>query len=155
MKAEILNPFIGATIGALKKIAGIEPRRGDPRLKGRNEGSYDISGIVGISGQVKGSVNLSFREAVALQVVGGFVGEAVHAVDDHVIDAVGELANIIAGGAKSVLAEAGYDLKISIPTVIVGHDHVICRPKDIPCLEIPFWLEAGPFSVELCLASAP
>jgi chemotaxis protein CheX len=153
VKAEVINPFIAATVEAFRKLAGIEPLRGEPRLKGRGEVSYDVSGIVGISGQVKGSVNLSFRRAAALQVVAGFMGEGVREVDDQVIDAVGELANIVAGGAKSVLSEAGYDLKISIPTVIVGRDHVISRPRDIPCLEIPFSLEAGPFSVELCLSS--
>lgn len=153
MKAEIINSFISATLDALRTMAGVDPRRGSPRLKGAKEQSYDVSGVVGITGQVKGFVVLSFRGSAALHVVGGFLGEAVHELDDQVSDAVGELANIVAGGAKRVLSEAGYELTISIPTVIVGRDHVIARPSGVPCFEVPFETEAGPFCVELCLKS--
>jgi chemotaxis protein CheX len=153
MKAEVLNPFISATVDALRTMAGIDPRRGAPRLKGAQEQSYDVSGVVGITGQVKGFVVLSFSERAALHVVGGFLGEPVAGVDAQVSDAVGELANIVAGGAKRVLSEAGYDLTISIPTVIIGKSHVIARPTGIPCFEVPFETDAGPFGVELCLKS--
>lgn len=154
MKAEILNPFISATRDVLHTMAGIEPRRGKPRLKGARDVSFDVSGVVGITGQVKGFVVLSFPKPVALHVVKSFVGDPVDAVDEHVIDAVGELANMVAGGAKRVLAEAGYDLTISIPSVIVGKNHIITRPSGIPCVEIPFEIDVGAFSVELCLKSA-
>lgn len=151
MKAEILNPFIQSTMEVLTTMARVQPRRGTPRLKGREDVSYDISGVVGLTGNVQGFVVLSFRESAALHVVGAFLGEASRSLDDGVRDAVGELANIIAGGAKRSLAESGYDLKISIPSVIVGQDHTISRPTGVPCFEIPFETDAGPFSVELCL----
>lgn len=151
MKAEIVNPFIQATLEVLTTMARVQPRRGTPRLKGREDVSYDISGVVGLTGNVQGFVVLSFRESAALYVVGRFLGEPVARLDDGVRDAVGELTNIVAGGAKRSLAESGLDLKISIPTVIVGHDHSISRPSGVPCFEIPFETDAGPFSVELCL----
>jgi chemotaxis protein CheX len=155
MRADILNPFLGATLDVLRTMARIEPKRGEPRLKGQDDGSYDVSGVVGLTGQVQGFVSLSFRESAALHVVGCFVGEPVHAVDEHVKDAVGELANMVAGGAKRALAAAGYDLRISIPSVIVGRGHSISRPKGVPCIEIPFETEAGAFSVDLCLKLEP
>ena len=154
MKAEIVNSFISATLDALGTMAGIHPTRGTPRLKGAKEQSYDVSGVVGITGQVKGFVVLSFRESAALLVVTGFVGERVGGLDEQVSDAVGELANIVAGGAKRVLSEAGYELTISIPTVVVGRNHVIARPNGVPCFEVPFETQAGPFCVELCLKLA-
>ncbi|NTU59463.1 MAG: chemotaxis protein CheX [Deltaproteobacteria bacterium] len=151
MKAEILNPFISATRDVLQTMAGIDPRRGTPRLKGARDVSYDVSGVVGITGQVKGFVVLSFPKPAAFRVVSSFLGEPVTAVDEHVIDAVGELANMVAGGAKRVLSDVGYDMTISIPTVIVGKNHVITRPTGIPCFEVPFEIDVGAFSVELCL----
>ncbi|RMG87876.1 MAG: chemotaxis protein CheX [Candidatus Dadabacteria bacterium] len=151
MKAEILNPFLAATLDVLKTMAGIEPQRGQPRLKGADEGSFDISGLVGLSGQLQGYVALSFRESAALYVVSRFLGEPVADLGGQVRDGVGELANIVAGGAKRVLADQGYDLKISIPTVVVGRDHVVSRPRGVPCIVIPFETQGGPFQVELCL----
>ncbi|MBI5017385.1 MAG: chemotaxis protein CheX [Deltaproteobacteria bacterium] len=153
MRAEVLNSFIAATLEALRTMAGVEPRRGTPRVKGSQDKSYDVSGIVGITGQVQGFVVLSFRRSTALHVVGGFLGETIGTVDEQVIDAVGELANIVAGGAKRVLSEAGYLLTISIPSVVVGTSHVIARPTATPCFEIPFETPQGPFCVELCLKS--
>ena len=151
MKAVILNPFIQSTVEVLRTMAGIEPRRGTPRLKGGEDSSSDVSGLIGLTGQVQGFVAVSFRESAALYVVTRFLGESVETVDAQVRDAVGELTNIIAGGAKRVLAQAGYDLKISIPSVVVGVNHSVSRPRGVPCFEIPFETDAGPFSVELCL----
>ncbi len=151
MKAEILNPFIQSTVEVLQTMVGIQPRRGTPRLKDSNHTSYDISGVIGLSGQVQGFVAVSFKEGVALEVVRAFLGETVDGLDEQVRDAVGELANMVAGGAKRALSDAGYDLRIAIPTVVVGHDHLIARPRGVPCFEIPFETEAGPFSVELCV----
>jgi len=76
-------------------------------------------------------------------------------VDEHVKDAVGEMANMVAGGAKRVLAAAGCDLRVSIPSVVVGPGHTISRPRGIPCIEIPFETERGAFSVDLCLKLEP
>jgi chemotaxis protein CheX len=151
MNAEILNSFVSATVEMLRAMAGLEPRRGDPRLKGHDDASYDISGVIGLTGQVQGFIVLSFPAAAAFHVVSAFAGEPATEIDEGVKDAVGELANMVAGGAKRALAEAGYELRISIPSVIVGPGHTISRPTGIPCFEIPFETEAGPFSVELCL----
>jgi len=151
MKAEIINPFIVATIDVLETMANIKPERGAPRLKGKEDTSYDVSGIVGLTGQVQGCIVLSFRESAAIYVVTSFLGDKVEGIDDTVKDAVGELANIVAGAAKRALAESGYALKISIPSVIIGKNHSISRQSGIPAIEIPFETEAGPFSVELCL----
>jgi len=155
MNAEILNPFLQATLEVLRTMAHIEPSRGDIRVKGSDDGFFDVSGVVGLTGQVQGFVSLSFCQPAALHVVGAFIGETVGAVDEHVKDAIGELANMVAGGAKRALAEAGYDLRISIPSVIVGPGHSISRPRGIPCFEIPFETEKGAFSVDLCLKLEP
>lgn len=155
MRAEIVNPFIVATLDVLRTMARIEPTRGTPRVKGMEDISYDVSGVVGLTGQVQGFVVLSLRESAALHVVSRFLGEEVRALDESVKDGVGELTNIIAGGAKRALASAGYELRISIPSVIVGPNHTISRPRGVPCFEIPFVTEAGPFSVELCLKLEP
>jgi len=155
MRADILNPFLRAVMDVLRTMAHIEPRRGEPRLKGQRDGFYDVSGVVGLTGQVQGFVSLSFRESAALHVVGSFVGETPSTVDEQVKDAVGELANMVAGGAKSALAAAGYDLRISIPSVIVGPGHTISRPRGVPCIEIPFETDRGGFCVDLCLKLDP
>jgi chemotaxis protein CheX len=50
-------------------------------------------------------------------------------MDDEVIDAIGEIINIIAGNAKRGLEES-FRLVISLPTIIQGSNHAIQWPND-------------------------
>jgi chemotaxis protein CheX len=56
----------------------------------------------------------------------------------EVIDAIGELTNIISGQARKELENAGINLKASIPTVVVGKEvqlHFVCA---FPIVSLPF-----------------
>ncbi len=65
-------------------------------------------------------------------------------------DAIGELANMIAGAAKKDLGNLA---NISVPSVVMGKGHTICRPHDIPCLVIPCKTAVGDFAVEVSIKS--
>jgi chemotaxis protein CheX len=71
--------------------------------------------------------------------------------NEFLADGVGELANMIAGAAKSVLAEKGIKTYISIPRVILGSNHYIHRPKEVPCVKIDFTSELGDIVLEVAL----
>jgi len=59
---------------------------------------------------------------------------------------VGELANMIAGSAKTSF---GGGTNISVPSIILGSGHTIARLHDVPCLVIPCHTPAGDFAVEV------
>ncbi len=152
MNVEYLNPFITSTVNALSTMACLAPNRGTPYLRGNGEKiECDISGTIGVAGEASGSVTVSFTESVARKIVENMLGIEVDSINDDVKDAVGEIANMIAGGAKGELSQKGYSFKIALPVVCIGKDHYTEYPKDIPCLVIPFSVEEGPFYVEICL----
>ena len=64
-------------------------------------------------------------------------------------DALGELANVVAGQAKAKLD--GFDISISLPSVIVGKTHVILNSKQRPRLALPCDSHLGPFTVEVAM----
>jgi chemotaxis protein CheX len=70
-------------------------------------------------------------------------------IDDDVLDAVGELANMVAGQAKAELEE--YELNVSLPNVIIGEGHEICFPSDITTIAVPFDTDFGPLQLEVGL----
>jgi len=72
-------------------------------------------------------------------------------LNDDVTDAVGELANIIAGSAKKNLTD--FKITISLPTVVLGAEHSIFEPKDVLSMIIPFQCDAGKFDVAVNLKS--
>jgi chemotaxis protein CheX len=53
------------------------------------------------------------------------LGLAVEELDDDVNDAMGEIANMIAGSFKQHLSASGTDVHLSTPSVVYGKDYVI------------------------------
>lgn len=86
---------------------------------------------------------ISFREKGALFVYKTLMGEDVPKICPEVIDAVGELTNIISGQARKELANTGLNLQASIPTVVVGKDVEINIITQIPIISLPFSFAAG------------
>ncbi len=150
-KVEHINPFLKATVEAFSTMIGMSPTPGKPYLKRGSGISYDVSGVIGLSGDAKGSIVISFPRVTALKVVSAFLGEKIISLNDDVTDAVGELANIIAGSAKKNLND--FNINISLPTVVLGENHNIFEPKDVLCMIIPFTCEAGNFDVAVNLKS--
>lgn len=149
MNIRHIEPFIDATVGVFREMFGMEPDFLNPYLLQRNDrNEWDISGIIGIGGDSKGVVVVSLSrelaQALTAQLLGG--GEAT---DDDVVDAVGELVNIIAGNAKKGLEE--YRLEISLPSIVRGPDHKIAWQQNVPIIGIPFKIPLGRFHLSIGL----
>ena len=65
----------------------------------------DISGIISLSGDVERAVTMSFPNETGKQVVAKFVGEELATDHEDFTDAIGELVNMVTGGAKVKLEE--------------------------------------------------
>lgn len=149
MDQKWVNAFVKATESLFDTMLSIEAKAGTPRIKTEPFPMFDVSGIIGLSGKAQGSVALSFPRETALKAVSAMVGASCTEVDRDVCDAVGELANIIAGGAKKDISEL--ELSISLPQVVVGKCHVLSSQSSIPATLVPFKTAIGDFVLELCL----
>lgn len=150
-KVEHVNPFIGATIEAFKSMINMSAKPGKPYINRGSGVKYDVSGVIGLSGEAKGSIVMSFPKDSAMKIVSSFIGEEMKDLNADVSDAIGELANIVAGAAKRDLT--AFKIQISLPTVIMGANHNIMEPKDVMCMVIPFTCEGGPFDLAVNLKS--
>jgi chemotaxis protein CheX len=112
---------------------------------------YDVSGIIGMSGEARGNVVLSFPKDAALKVVSAFAGIQSKCLDEDFCDAVGELANMVAGNAKKDLE--GLHVSISIPSVVLGRNHRIMTERKAPCICVPFTCDHGRFALEVSLVT--
>jgi chemotaxis protein CheX len=151
IKVEHIQPFIQATSLTFTTMVKSEAKPGKMRLQSGNATHHDVSGIIGLSGGAKGSVALSFPQLTALNVISAFIGEKMTALDKDALDAIGELANIVAGSAKQDLSK--YKIMISLPTVITGSNHTLSGPSNIPELIVPFETVYGPFDLLVCFKS--
>ncbi|MBN2063733.1 MAG: chemotaxis protein CheX [Sedimentisphaerales bacterium] len=142
----IIKAFVHSTKNVLSTMANTQCTIGKPYLKEKNTSHYDVSGIVGFTGEIIGSVVISFTSEMAIKLVEQFTGENYTADSDYFADAVGELSNMIAGNAKS---EFGLTAGISIPSVIIGTNHSVARMSDVPCVVIPCETPYGKMAVEV------
>lgn len=149
IKAEFINPFLESTLNCLKMYADITAVKKNPSLKETLPEIYDISGIISLVGQLEGSAVVSFPKKLALYIVSSMWEEDITELNADVEDGIGEVANIIVGEARSKLKDAGYDVTISVPSVVVGKGHKISRSKVIPYVSIPFATNKGIFEVNV------
>ncbi len=142
----IIKAFVFSTKNVLATMVNTQCTIGKPYLKEKNSSTYDVSGIVGFTGDIVGSVVIRFTKETALNLIESFTGERFSEDSDDFTDAIGELSNMIAGNAKS---EFGLSAGISIPSVIVGPNHNVARMSDVPCVVIPCETPSGKLAVEV------
>jgi chemotaxis protein CheX len=151
METKYINPFIEATkevfLNFFKKI----PQVKTPYLIKKEEAyKWDISAIIGIAGETRGAVDLSFSKFLATYLTSILIAREIKEINDDVIDTLGEMVNIIAGNAKKGLEE--YMLVISLPSIVLGANHIIRWPgKNIPIIGIPFYTSYGEFTLSVGL----
>jgi len=155
MDVTLVNPFIEATLHVLSSIAFTQATAGKPYLKKDPVAKGDISGVVGLSGEARGTLSVSFSKGSILNIVSKMFGEPFEEINDEVRDAVGEILNIVSGQARQKLETMGRTLKGAIPTVVTGENHIITHITKEPIIAIPFETENGHFTIEVCLEGKP
>jgi chemotaxis protein CheX len=146
VSAKLIVPFVNSVRNVFRTMVGVETVVERLTRKTGPAASYDISAIVGFSGQVIGSVVVSFQMAAALSLVKAFAGVDIPVESPDFPDAIGELANMIAGNAKKDL---GATASITCPNVVIGPGHIIARLRGVPCYVIPCKTPVGDFAIEV------
>jgi len=145
VERKYLDPFIEATCNVFEDFFGLTPELKTPYLLDKKEAyRWDLSAVIGIGGDSKGVVVISFSETIAMELTSLLSDLKAPPTTEDMIDTLGEVVNIIAGNAKKGLEE--YRLVISLPSIIRGTDHAISWPgKHTAIVGIPFKLPIGDF----------
>ncbi len=152
MRAEFVNPFLTSLLNVLETMANLSLTPKKPRLKTKSEvAKGDISGLIGLVGpKTKGSFSVTFEEELALEIMNRMLGEKPKSIDADVTDMVGEITNMVTGGAKRILAEKGFDFDMASPIVVSGSQHSITHKSDGQIIIMPFESEFGRAYIEIC-----
>jgi chemotaxis protein CheX len=151
MDVKLINPFLQGTVEVLKKMAFVEPRPGKVYVKNTALAYGDVSGIIGITGDMIGSLAISFGESCICHIVGSMLGESYAEANQEVFDGVGEITNMISGVARTYLEKEGLHVYAAIPSVVCGKNHTINHILKSPSIVIPFVTDQGTFVVDVCI----
>ncbi|MEO9944960.1 MAG: chemotaxis protein CheX [Paraglaciecola sp.] len=151
MNAEFINPFVAALLNVLKTMAQVELVPGKPRKKTDEKAGGDVSGLIGMVGDnIQGSLSISFEESLVFEIMEKMLGEKPESIDSDVKDMVGEITNMICGGAKSDLDQKGFDFGMATPIVVSGKNHSVDHQVDGKKMVMPFSHPSGKLYLEMC-----
>lgn len=147
---KFINAFLESLLNVLATMAQTEAQHTKPMIKRDNIARGDVTGIIGMVGnQVIGSLSVTFTEPAILEITARMLGEEVTKIDDTVTDLVGEVTNMVTGGAKKILDDLGHDFNMATPTVVTGKNHEISHKAKDKVIHIPFESDVGSFFVEV------
>ncbi len=145
---DIGREITAATQDVFSTMIMMELEAGTP-LEGRGKGfATHISSLIGLGGQIRGMLAVHCPENVAKSITSGFLGMEVEELDEDVKDAIGEVANMVAGNLKAFFTGQGIDIALAIPTSVIGKSYRTGGIAGATRIVVPFSNEAGTFWIE-------
>jgi chemotaxis protein CheX len=112
--------------------------------------SVEISAVLRLTCAAEAFLILSFPERTAAALATRMLAGVPAKIDEQLIqDCVGEIGNVVAGQAKTLLAGTPYDFAFSLPNVLVGVNTPPAPGLD--CLVVDFDGDLGEFALRLFL----
>lgn len=149
MDVRYINPFMRAIKNVFQTMLKLDVTLQKPHIKTDGRASADVSGVIGFSGDATGCVVLSFPKEAACNIASTFAGMPISLESVDMVDAIGELANMVAGNAKKDFE--GVRISISLPSVVIGADHIVGQSRMVPRLVLPCTSTLGNFFVEVAM----
>lgn len=149
MDSSYITPFMTSIQNVFSTMFQLPVTIGEPSIKTDKTATHDVSGIIGVSGEMVGTIVLSMPKSAAVSIVALFTGTEMDSSSDDFADAVGELVNMISGNAKAEFQRKG--VSISCPSVVIGQDHRVSSPSGTACVMIPCQTDCGEVVLEIAL----
>jgi len=145
-----------ATRGVFGMMLGVEVADHDAFIdEGGPVHKEGVVALVGLAGNWAGSGTFSCSANLAAKISGQLLMQEFTAIDDEVLDAIGEVTNMVLGNVKTSLEEELGPMGLSIPTVIYGRNFTTRSLTKSKWTVVPFDCLEETFEVRLCLAPSP
>ena len=120
LTAAIVNPIILATKETFNLMFDCDLERTALGIKGPDFSLFHMNAVIGLTGQAVGVICISLPEATTKNIVKKVLDLDVSISDPLACDCVRELANVIAGTAKTKITRL--ELEIGLPSPLRGED---------------------------------
>lgn len=109
----------------------------------------NLTSMIGLGGGIRGLLAVHCPASVAKAITGAFLGMDVDELNDDVKDAIGEIANMVAGNLKVSYTKIDINVELAIPTSIVGESFYVSGVIGSTRIIVPFKMADDTFWVEL------
>jgi len=114
---------------------------------GENHGEF--TALVGLAGSLCGVLSIRCDRESARLMAGKMLGMPSEEVNSDTWDALGEIANMIAGNFKGKLSGVGNHCMLSVPTLIFGSSYESRSIMATHVIELAFGFEQKPLCIRL------
>ncbi len=149
MDVAYINPFIDAVKNVFDTMIDIPVTVGAPTIKKNPATEFEVSAIIGLSGPVSGCVSICLSKELALYLAGALLEDEFKEIDEDCTDAIGEIANMIIGNAKSNFPDE--NTSISPPSVVLGKHKIATPSHFLPIVSIPCDAQKGKLVIDVAI----
>lgn len=147
MKTQKISTFLAVIQRYFAQFDADELKMETPYLSEKKSPAvYDYTGVIGISGIMKGVVYVSATKALLCAIL--CLMNEDNDSTEMLADLVGEIANTVAGNART---EFGNEFHISVPFVFKGSPTSVVLPKTGRAVVIPILWQGEKGEIVVCL----
>ena len=146
---DIVNYIIESTEEVFNSMIFMEVSTEGAMTEGKESIFSHFSAMIGLSGDLMAMISIHCSAYIAMDIAGAMLDTEFDEIDADVKDALGEVANMLAGGLKSRCLDDNIDVTLAIPTTVTGKSYSISSPKRSNRVVIPFDLVQGQFYVDV------
>jgi chemotaxis protein CheX len=153
----IILPDIGsairdATQEVFSVMLGIDVTPGDAQTGRVGQDHSGVVAVLGLTGAWGGTGQLSCESGLAMQIASKLLMSDYASVDEDVLDAIAEVANMIIGNVKTSLELTFGPMGLSIPAVFFGGDFETRVVGKTNMVLVPFSCAEGLVTVQIAVA---
>ncbi|MBL8726323.1 MAG: chemotaxis protein CheX [Planctomycetes bacterium] len=147
--------IVKATGDVFRTMMSLKVVPGEVSIEKAKIRKAEVIGSIGVAGFLSGSISLFMPKKLAQQAVAAMLmmEPGTELADGELVDAIGELTNMVGGSIKTELFQKTPLFDISVPSVYIGEDLQRRSVSDDLCFLVPFTVGDLAFSVEFLMVT--
>jgi len=149
---QVVTAVRASTVEVFSTMLGFDLTSGEPRTEVNAPGPSDgIIAVIGLAGAWVGTTSLSCDAAMACRMSTAMLGMDYTEVNEDVLDAISEIANMVSGNFKTAAESYLGPLGLSIPTVVYGLSFSARTAGKEKWIVVPFSCGKDAIEFKVCL----
>jgi chemotaxis protein CheX len=149
--AGMVSAITASTHDVFAMMVGMDVKAGEPFVDDSAGTASGVLALLGLAGKRVGSGSVSCSADMACRIASQMPMAEYPAINDDVLDAMAEVANMVVGNIKTKLEETLGSMALSTPTIVYGRNFETRRVGSRGWVSVPFPCEGGSVNVQICL----
>ncbi|WP_028585466.1 chemotaxis protein CheX [Desulfogranum mediterraneum] len=149
MTEDLAQYLVDSTLEVFSTMIFLEIEPGEVLHQEAASMESELTSLIGLAGDLRGVIGVHCTRDAAQGITAAMLGMEIDELNEDVKDAIGEIANMVAGGLKVALAGQDVDVELAIPTTVIGTGLRTSGLAGGSRFMIPFTLPVGVFGIEL------